>query len=153
MDRPVSVGLELRGRDGAYAAVLFGRYRRPHPLLCRMVFQARRGPGFREHRLPVEQSLRAGIETHGVNPMAVEVMKEDGIDISHHTSNNVNEYKTINFDYIITVCDNAKENCPYFPSSAKMFHENFADPAKATGTKEEIKNSFIDVRNKIKSYL
>ena len=98
------------------------------------------------------QVYSAGVETHGVNARAIEIMKEDGIDISHHTSNNVNEYKTINFDYIITVCDNAKENCPYFPSSAKMFHENFADPAKATGTKEEIKNSFIDVRNKIKSY-
>ncbi len=56
----------------------------------------------------------AGVETHGVNPKAVATMAEDGIDISLHTSNNVNEYKDIDFDYVITVCDNAKERCPYF---------------------------------------
>ena len=67
----------------------------------------------------------AGVETHGVNPRAIATMKEDGIDISSHTSNNVDEYTHIDFDYIITVCDNAKERCPYFPSSAKRFHYNF----------------------------
>ncbi len=94
----------------------------------------------------------AGIETHGVNPLAIEVMKEDGIDISKHTSNNIDEYRTIDFDYVITVCDNAKENCPYFPSKAEMFHQNFPDPAKATGTKEEIRNEFRKVRDMIKKY-
>jgi len=94
----------------------------------------------------------AGIETHGVNPKAIQVMKEDGIDISHHTSNNVNEYAHIDFDFIITVCDNAKENCPYFPSKAKKFHQNFPDPAKATGTQEEINNKFREVREMIKTY-
>jgi arsenate reductase len=94
----------------------------------------------------------AGIETHGVNPKAVEVMKEDGIDISAHTSNNVNEYSRIPFDYIITVCDNAKENCPYFPSKAKKFHHNFPDPAKATGSEGEILQSFRKVRDMIKEY-
>jgi len=67
----------------------------------------------------------AGIETHGVNRLAIAVMKEDGIDISHHTSNHTDEYKNIDFDYVITVCDNAKERCPIFPSSAKKFHQNF----------------------------
>ncbi len=94
----------------------------------------------------------AGIETHGVNPMAVAVMKEDGIDISHHTSNNINEYGNIPFDYVITVCDNAKENCPYFPSKAKMFHQNFTDPSKKIGSPTEIKKAFIDTRNEIKEY-
>lgn len=94
----------------------------------------------------------AGVETHGVNPKAVAVMEEDGIDISGHTSNNVNEYRDINFDYVITVCDNAKERCPVFPSSAKQFHENFPDPAKATGTPEQIMDSFRSVREQIKTY-
>jgi arsenate reductase len=94
----------------------------------------------------------AGIETHGVNSKAVQVMKEDGIDISHHTSNNVNEYSNINFDFVITVCDNAKERCPVFPARAKKFHEDFPDPAKATGTEEEILLQFRKVRDMIKAY-
>ena len=94
----------------------------------------------------------AGIETHGVNPRAIAVMKEDGIDISHHTSNNIDEYRNIDFDYVITVCDNAKERCPFFPSSAKKFHQDFPDPAKVKGTEEEIMNEFRKVRDMIKSY-
>lgn len=94
----------------------------------------------------------AGIETHGVNPRAVTIMKEDGIDISHHTSNNVDEYKNIDFDFVITVCDNAKENCPYFSTKAKKFHQNFPDPAKANGTGEQIMNEFRRVREMIKLY-
>jgi arsenate reductase len=94
----------------------------------------------------------AGVETHGVNPKAVATMAEDGIDISLHTSNNVNEYKDIDFDYVITVCDNAKERCPYFPSKAQQFHENFPDPAKATGTDDEIIDEFRRVRGLIKAY-
>ncbi len=94
----------------------------------------------------------AGIETHGVNPKAVATMKEDGIDISRQTSNNVDEYREIEFDFIITVCDNANERCPYFPSKAKRFHNNFPDPAKAMGTEEEIKNEFRKVRTLIKEY-
>jgi len=94
----------------------------------------------------------AGIETHGVNPRAIAVMKEDGIDISHHTSNQIDEYRDIDFDYVITVCDNAKERCPYFPSSAKKFHHNFPDPAKAKGNEEEIMNEFRKVRDMIKIY-
>lgn len=94
----------------------------------------------------------AGIETHGVNPRAIETMREDGIDISKHTSNNIDEYQDIDFDFVITVCDNAKERCPYFPTKAKKFHYNFPDPAKATGTEEEIKNQFRHVRQLIKDY-
>jgi len=94
----------------------------------------------------------AGVETHGINPKAIAVMKDDGIDISNHTSNNISEYSNIEFDYIITVCDNAKERCPYFPSKAKKFHYNFPDPAKAVGTEEEIFEQFKTVRNMIKVY-
>jgi len=94
----------------------------------------------------------AGIETHGVNPKAIAIMKEDGIDISAHTSNNVNEYSSIDFDYIITVCDNAKERCPIFPNKAIKFHHDFPDPAKATGTNEEIREMFRMTRDLIKQY-
>ena len=94
----------------------------------------------------------AGVETHGVNPKAIAVMKEDGIDISNHTSNNIDEYRDIRFDIVITVCDNAKERCPFFPSKAKKFHQNFSDPAKATGTPEEIMDEFRSVRDMIKEY-
>ena len=94
----------------------------------------------------------AGVETHGVNPKAIEIMKNDGIDISHHTSNNVLEYQGIDFDFVITVCDNAKERCPYFPSKALTFHYNFPDPAKATGSNEEIRREFEQVRELIKNY-
>ncbi len=94
----------------------------------------------------------AGIETHGVNPRAISAMKEDGIDISQHTSNNIDEYVNIDFDFVITVCDNAKERCPFFPTKAKKFHQNFPDPAKATGTEEAILEQFREVRQMIKSY-
>lgn len=94
----------------------------------------------------------AGIETHGVNPKAIQVMAEDHIDISHHTSNNVEEYINIPFDYLITVCDNANENCPYFPGKMHRFHYNFPDPAKAQGTPEQIMDEFRHVRDMIKTY-
>ena len=95
----------------------------------------------------------AGVETHGVNPKAILTMKEDGIDISHYTSNNIDEYLDINFDFVLTVCDNAKERCPYFPTKAQKFHHNFPDPAKATGTEDEIMLSFREVREQIKTYV
>lgn len=94
----------------------------------------------------------AGIETHGVNPKAIQVMAEDGIDISHHTSNNVDEYAGIPFDYLITVCDNANENCPYLPGKFERFHHNFPDPAKAKGSPEEVMDEFRRVRDMIKAY-
>ncbi|WP_080903498.1 arsenate reductase ArsC [Parabacteroides sp. Marseille-P3160] len=94
----------------------------------------------------------AGVETHGVNPKVIAVMKEDGIDISSHTSNNIDEYSHINFDFVITVCDNARERCPFYPTKAKRFHQNFPDPAKATGTEEEVLAKFRKVREMIKEY-
>lgn len=94
----------------------------------------------------------AGVETHGVNPKAIMIMAEDGIDISGHSSNNITEYAQIPFDFVITVCDNAKERCPFFPGSAQKFHYNFPDPAKATGTEQEIMDQFRQVREMIKAY-
>ena len=94
----------------------------------------------------------AGVETHGVNPKAIATMKEIGIDISSHTSNNIAEYFVVNFDYVITVCDNAKERCPYFPTKAVKLHYNFPDPAKAIGTEDEINEQFRSVRAMIKTY-
>jgi arsenate reductase len=94
----------------------------------------------------------AGVETHGLNPRAVQTMKEDGIDISRQTSNHIDEYRDIDFDLVITVCDHARERCPVFPSRAKQFHYNFPDPAKAKGNEEEIKEEFRKVREMIKDY-
>ena len=94
----------------------------------------------------------AGVETHGVNPKAIATMADDNIDISNHTSNHIDEYQDVDFDFVITVCDNAKERCPYFPSKAEKFHYNFPDPAKATGSEEEIRNEFERVREMIKEY-
>jgi arsenate reductase len=104
---------------------------------------------FAENRADI---YSAGVETHGVNPRAIATMQEDGIDISNHTSNNIDEYYDIDFDFIITVCDHAKERCPFFPSKAKKFHYNFPDPAKAIGTEVEINEQFKQVRQLIKEY-
>lgn len=94
----------------------------------------------------------AGVETHGVNPKAISIMQEVGVDISGHTSNNIDEYLHIDFDFVITVCDNAKERCPYFPTNGEKFHHNFPDPGKALGTEQEIKEQFRSVRELIKTY-
>ena len=94
----------------------------------------------------------AGIETHGLNPKAVKVMKEDGIDISDQTSNNVNEYTNIKFDHVITVCDHARENCPVLPGKHQTHHQNFPDPAKAVGSVEDVMNEFRKVRDMIREY-
>ena len=94
----------------------------------------------------------AGIETHGLNPNAVQTMLRDGIDISTHTSNNVNEYLDINFDYIITVCDHANESCPNIPSkNALKIHKNFLDPSKIENSINP-QNDFDNCRDEIKNF-
>ena len=100
---------------------------------------------------PVE-IYSAGIETHGVNPNAIAIMKEDGIDLSSHTSNLIDEYRDLDFDYLLTVCDHAKESCPIFVTKAIKFHHNFIDPAKASGSEEAIHEQFRAVRDEIKKY-
>lgn len=95
----------------------------------------------------------AGIETHGLNSGAVAIMAEDGIDISGHTSNHIDEYVGIEWDYIITVCDHAKENCPFIPSkNARRIHRNFFDPSKLVGTEKEKHTAFERTRNEIKAF-
>lgn len=95
----------------------------------------------------------AGIETHGLNPNAVAALNEVGLDISHHSSNLVDDYWDINFDFIITVCDHAAENCPVFPSAtAKRLHQNFSDPSKIKGSVAEIQAAFRKTRDDIQRY-
>ncbi|WP_340075675.1 arsenate reductase ArsC [Leptobacterium sp. I13] len=94
----------------------------------------------------------AGIEVHGLNPFAVGIMTEDGIDITKHTSNHVDEYNDINFDFVITVCDHAHESCPIFPSTATKLHHNFKDPSKTSGTATEVMEAFRKTRDDIKDY-
>jgi arsenate reductase (thioredoxin) len=98
------------------------------------------------------QVYSAGVEIHGLNPFAVGIMSEDRIDISKHTSNHVDEYSDIVFDYVITVCDNAKEACPFFPSQTKTIHHSFEDPSKSSGTAKELIIEFRKVRDQIKEY-
>ncbi len=99
------------------------------------------------------KTYSAGIETHGLNPGAVATMEKDGIDISSHTSNNVEEYKNIEWDFIITVCDHAYENCPFIAApNAKKLHHNFYDPSKYRGTPENKASEFAKARDEIKEY-
>ena len=94
----------------------------------------------------------AGIETHGLNTNAVQTMLRDSIDISTYTSNNVNEYLDINFDYIITVCDHANESCPNIPSkNALRIHKNFLDPSKIENSINP-QNDFDNCRDEIKNF-
>lgn len=94
----------------------------------------------------------AGTKPETVNPYAVKVMQLAGIDISKNTSNNVDEYKDREFDYIITVCDNAKELCPVFPTS-NVIHKSFPDPAKSRGTEEELIKVYSEVSYDLKKFM
>ncbi len=94
----------------------------------------------------------AGMVAHGLNPRAVAVMAEVGLDISEHRSKTIEELDGSSFDHVITVCDNARENCPWFPAVTKHWHQDFPDPAKAVGTDEEIMDRFRQVRDLIRKY-
>lgn len=94
----------------------------------------------------------AGIEAHGINTRAIIVMKEDGIDISANTSDSITVYEGINFDCVITVCANARDHCPPFPTSVQKFHRNFYDPANAVGNDNEVMDKFREIRDQIKAY-
>lgn len=98
----------------------------------------------------------AGVETHGINPRAVQVMAEAGVDISHQRSKNVNEVMRIPFDYVVTLCDHANAHCPVFPGKAKVIHAGFDDPpalsASATN-EEEILACYRQVRDEIRRFV
>jgi arsenate reductase len=95
----------------------------------------------------------AGVKPSCVRPEAVAVMRELGIDLSQHRSKHVDEFSGQEFDYVLTVCDNARENCPIFPGTAVRMHKNFVDPAAADGTESERLALFREVRNQIREYL
>jgi len=98
----------------------------------------------------------AGIETHGLNPYAVKVMAEKGVDISNHKSTNVKDLLHINFDYVITVCGHANESCPIFPGKTKIIHVGFDDPpllALKLESEEEKLNCYRKVRDEIRNFI
>ena len=95
----------------------------------------------------------AGVETHGLNPMAVKVMTEAGIDIQTHTSNLIDDYLDLGISHVITVCDHAAERCPIFPEKAEISHHNFSDPSKIKGTEEETMPNYRATRNEIRDYI
>jgi len=96
------------------------------------------------------EAYSAGLEAHGLNKKAVEVMKEAGVDISNQKSETVNALINIKFDYVVTVCSHADKNCPVFPGIVKKIHMGFEDPAKLVGDEDFILNGFRKVRDQIK---
>ena len=99
------------------------------------------------------QAFSAGTEPSQVNPRAVLAMLEIGIDITHHRSKNVQEFLSQEIDYVITVCDHARENCPVFPGGKELIHHSFVDPASLRGTEQEMQEAFRKARDEIKSWI
>jgi arsenate reductase len=98
----------------------------------------------------------AGIEVHGLNPIAVEVMAEAGVDISHHTSKVLEDPESQEFDVVITVCDHAQEHCPVFPGRAMKIHQGFDDPprlAASASTEAEARAHYRRVRDEIRDFV
>jgi len=102
------------------------------------------------------ESWSAGVETHGLNPNAVRVMAEAGVDISRHRSKHIDEVRHIPFDWVITVCDSANERCPIFPGVVHRFHVSFDDPpklAEGARTEEEALSHYRRVRDEIRAFV
>ena len=95
----------------------------------------------------------AGTEPAGVNLNSIEVMEEIGIDISNHYSKNVKDFINENFDYVITVCGDAKKSCPFFPGGGQQLHKDFEDPSSFSGSKEEVLVKFREVRDSLKKWI
>ena len=95
----------------------------------------------------------AGTQATLVNPLAIKAMAEKGIDISQHTSDHIDNYMGMEFDYVVTVCDNANESCPYFPTNKMKWHWSFEDPSAATGTEDERLAKFRAIREQIEKRL
>jgi arsenate reductase len=104
----------------------------------------------------VIEAYSAGIETHGMNPSAVKVMAEAGVDITPQRSKHVNEVKDVGLDYVVTVCAHANESCPVFPGKAKVVHVGFEDPprlARTARTEEEALEHYRRVRDEIRKFI
>ncbi len=99
------------------------------------------------------EAFSAGTVATQVNPFAIAVMKEIGIDISHHRSKTIDEFRDQSFDYVVTVCDHAKETCPYFPNGKIMLHKGFVDPSSVEGSEQEKLKVFRKVRDEIKAWI
>lgn len=99
------------------------------------------------------EAFSAGINPHRVNERAAAIMAEAGVDISDHISNHLDEYAGLDFDYVITVCDNAKEHCPLYPKQTTMIHHRFDDPSCVIGTSEQITAEFRRVRDEIRDFI
>ena len=99
------------------------------------------------------QGFSAGVRPSLVNPRAIQVMAELGIDISHHRSKSVDDLAEEQFDLVITVCDQAQQQCPLFPGETEVMHVGFPDPARASGTDEEIMTTFRQVRDDLRDEL
>jgi arsenate reductase len=98
----------------------------------------------------------AGVETHGLNPDAVRVMGESGVDISGQRSKLVDDLRGVDFDYVVTVCDNAREACPLFPGKARVIHVGFDDPPRLAGgakTEDERLAPYRRVRDEIRAFV
>ena len=109
--------------------------------------------GLLKYFSPNTQVYSAGTKPEAVNPFAVEAMANIGIDIANFKSNHADEYADIDFDFVFTVCDNAKEICPIYPKAKQLIHNSFSDPADAIGTKEEQLLVYRQVRDQIKDYM
>ena len=105
------------------------------------------------HHGDIGEADSAGTEPSEVNPRAVLVLLEMGIDITHHRSKSVREFLDRDFDYVITVCDHAREACPVFPGGGEPIHHSFADPAAVQGTEQEKQEAFRKARDEIKAWL
>ena len=101
---------------------------------------------------PSLQVASAGVDPHGLNPGAVAAMAEVGIDISQHTSNHVDDYRGQPFDLVVTVCDDARERCPVLPGARRLIHRSFPDPARATGTADQIRAAFRTTRDQLAAF-
>lgn len=99
------------------------------------------------------QAFSAGTVATKVNPYVIRTMAEIGIDLSSHYSKTANEFQNAEFDYVVTVCDNAKEACPYFPGGKHTLHHSFPDPSAFTGADEEIMHGVRAIRDEIKTWL
>jgi arsenate reductase len=99
------------------------------------------------------EAFSAGTEATFVKPFAIEAMKQIGIDITRNRSKTVEEFRGMKFDYVVTVCDSAKENCPFFPGAKAYIHMGFQDPSDVEGTDEEKRSAFARTRDEIKQWV